>query len=139
MSENDKRRAADDFDYAAAAAKEPTALQEDLADFIIEECGLTFASKAAEAAFRKGVQLATTLRMKHQASDRNQERLAALKAAREADEAPAEAPAKKAPAKKAPAKKAADAPAEEPTATPAKGGKGKRKPVTAGATGKAPF
>ena len=139
MTDTDKRRAPEDFDFAAAAAKEPTDLQSHLAEWIIEKCGLTFASKAAEAAFRKGVQLSTTLRMKHQASDENQERQAALAAAREAaDETPAPAPAKAAKATKAPAKKAAPAPAED---TPAedKPKKGKRKPVAAGATAKAPF
>lgn len=142
MSDTDRRRAAEDFDFEAAAAKEPTDLQVHLADWIIDKTGMTFASKAAEAAFRKGVQLATTLRMKHQASDENQERRAALEAAAAAAEAEAPTPAKAAPAKAVPAaKKAAKkaAPAEEAPAEAAPAKKGKRKPVTTGATAKAPF
>jgi len=136
MSE-DKRAAAEDFDFVAAAAKEPTDLQAHLAEWIVEKCELTFASKAAEAAFRKGVQLATTLRMKHQASDENQERRAALAEARE--EATEEAPAPKAaPAAKKSAKKAAaPAPAEEAPAAPAK--KKAKKANAAAPTAKAPF
>lgn len=136
MTEKDKRAAAEDFDFAAAAAKEPTGLQEHLADWIIEKCGLTFASKAAEAAFRKGVQLSTTLRMKHQASEENQERNAELKAAREAAAEEAEAPAPKAaPAKKAAGKKAAPAPvAEEAPKT-----KKVKKATASAPTTKAPF
>jgi outer membrane biosynthesis protein TonB len=136
-----------EFDPEALAAKPMTALQEHLLAWILEKTGVTFATKKEEAAFALGVKYTVNFRTYHQASEENQERLAAAAAAREAeaDEAPAPAPkakAKPAPAEEAPApKKAAKkvpTKAETPAAPvkkvkPAKGAKPKP------SAGEAPF
>lgn len=140
-------------EIAALDAKEPSALQLHLVQWIKDKTGVTFSTKKEEAAWEAGVIASVKFRMRHQASSENQARLAE---AREADDeaeapkatkaAPAKkaaakaAPAKAAPAKKAPAKKAAAAEPEEAPKAPAKTGKAKQKPKPAAtATGEAPF
>lgn len=106
-------------DYTAYADKPITELHQHLADWIVEKTGLKFATKKEQDAFTRGVSMGAFLRMKHQASPENQERLEALDEVREARAAEkAERKAEKAakatteeteetpaPAKKAPAKK----------------------------------
>lgn len=60
-----------EVDFAAAVAKPPSQLQEQLAEWIIDKCGLEFSSKPAEKGFREGVRLATVLRMAYQVSPEN--------------------------------------------------------------------
>ncbi len=130
-------------DYTVYKDKEPTATMSDFADWIIQEVGLEFTSKPAEAAFRDGVRLGGTLRMEFQRSDFNKTRREERRAARVAGNGAAEtaaaepesssagvraarasraAKAKSAPAEATPAEPAAPArrrgrPAAKPTAT----------------------
>lgn len=127
-----------DFDFYKS--KEPTPTQTHFTDWVIEKCGLSFATKKEESAFRNGVSLGIALRGIHQASPENQERLRVLREAREAAAAeeaanpkPKKAEAAAAPVKAAKATKAAKAaapveteaaPAETaPTRAPAKRGR----------------
>lgn len=55
-------------DYTGYVDKEPTALQEAFAEWLVDQVGVKFANKQAEKAFDEGVRLATTLRMQFQAS-----------------------------------------------------------------------
>lgn len=124
-----------EFDFAAAVGKPASGLQEHLTSWIKEKTGVTFNTKKEESAFDLGVKLTVQLRMRHQASEENQERLAEEVAAREEREAekaekPKAEPEEK-PAKKAAAKKAAPAPAAEEKPTPAKRGGRRPKPATA--------
>lgn len=133
-------------EIVALDAKEPTALQLHLVEWIKEKTGVTFATQKEMAAWEAGVIASVKFRMRHQASSENQARIAA---SREADEEPpTPAPAKKAAAKAAPAKAApaakkapakaskAAAPTEETEAPKAKKSKPKK---AAAAAGEAPF
>lgn len=128
-------REAKEFDAAALAAKPMSPLQEHLLEWIKEKTGITFGSKKEEAAFDLGVKYTVNFRTYHQASEENQERLAAARAAAEEEATPAPVPAKKtaktpakAAAKTAPAKKAAKATAPAEDAAPAPKTKAKVKP-----------
>lgn len=85
-------------DYTVYRDKEPTTKMTKFADWIIDnvyEGELTKDDfKDQEDAFREGVRLGGTLRMKFQASPENQADLEAARAAREAEEEPAPAPAR---------------------------------------------
>lgn len=70
-----------EVDYTKYADKAPSDLQERFAQWVIDEVGVEFKSKAAEEAFREGVRLATILRMPFQRSPENQEILAERRAA----------------------------------------------------------
>lgn len=138
----------------AIFAKNTSALTLHLTEWLKDKLALSFGSKKEEAAFDAGVKATVALRMRHQASPENQERLATMAEAREAETeepevapapkakgkaakaAPAPAPAKAAPAKKAPAKKVAPAAAE--TAPPSPKKAPKKAPVKA-TSGEAPF
>lgn len=98
-------------DLSVYKDKVATPMQERFADWIVEQVGVTFATKAAEAAFYDGVRLAKALIMRYQASDASKEASAELKAEREERRAAAEAAA-------VAAAEATEAPAEE--AKPAK-------------------
>jgi hypothetical protein len=105
-----------DRDWSGYRDKPPTDTQARMADWVIEKTGLSFSSKAAEAAFRDGIRLGVALRIPFQASPENQ----AVRSNGAAEAAPA--PAKKAAkAAAAPAKKASKkaAAAAEPEAEPA--------------------
>ncbi len=56
-------------DFTGYADKEPTGTMKAFADWLIDEVGLEFKTKAAEHEFREGVRLGGTLRMEFQASD----------------------------------------------------------------------
>lgn len=100
-------------DWSGYRDKPATDLQARMADWVIEKTGLSFSSKAAEAAFRDGIRLGVALRIPFQASPENQ--AVRSNGAAEAAPAPAKKAAKAAPAKKASAKKAEPGPAvEEP-------------------------
>ena len=135
-----------EVDYTKYVDKPATGLQEHLTNWIKEQTGVTFATKKEEAAFDLGVKLTVFLRMRHQASPENQDRIAEQEAAREEREAEkaqktsaksepkAEKTAKKAAAKAEPeakptAKKSA---AKKSAATPAA-----KKPTAKKATAKA--
>lgn len=114
----------DAIEYPPYAAKEATATQTHFADWIIDRCEITFATKKEEAAFRNGVKLAKVLAFHFQGSKENKEARASRSAERaeakatevETDEVETEAPAPK----KAPAKRAAKAaPAATAKAAPA--------------------
>jgi hypothetical protein len=126
-------------DLTTYADKAPTLAQERFADWIIEQVGLTFATKKEEAGFRDGVRLAKALMMRYQASDENKAANAEERAARNAAAAAAPAaepkPAKKAAAKAAPAA----APAAPAKAAPAKRGRKPAAAATADPTQDAPF
>jgi hypothetical protein len=106
---------AEERDYTALMAKEPGELYTHLLAWIIDKTGIAFATKKESDAFAKGVEATLKLRTYHQASEENQERLAAAK------EAGAAAKAQRA-AEKAAAK---DTDEDEAPAKTAKPGKGK--------------
>ena len=85
-------------DYTVYRDKEPTAKMTKFADWIIDNVYegelVNEDFKTKEDAFREGVRLGGTLRMKFQASPENQADLEAARAAREAEEEPAPAPAR---------------------------------------------
>lgn len=111
-------------DYTVYADKPPTPLMVDFAEWIKEEVGLEFSSKAAEAAFDNGVRLGGTLRMEFQRSEfcktRREERKAQKASSNgaaedEEEEAPAPAPRRR--TRAAAAKEAAEAEPEAPAST----------------------
>lgn len=61
-------------DYTYLADKEPTALHDDFADWMIDVIGLDFESDEERTAFVKGVQVAAVLRGVYQRSPRNKSR-----------------------------------------------------------------
>jgi hypothetical protein len=119
-------------DYTAYVDKAPTALQEHITDWLQEvtEYDPTKARTKAEA-FAMGVKLTVALRMEHQKSEANQERLAALRT----DDAPAKAKAKKKAAKKAEEAaeelEEAEEEAEEEAPAPKRARKGAPRPAKA--------
>lgn len=101
-------------DYSGYADKAPTPSQEHFADWIIEKCGLEFATAKEEKAFRNGVRLGKALVLEHQKSEENKEFKENL--ATEKAEAKASADEEKAAAKKA-AKKSGKKPAAKEAET----------------------
>lgn len=83
-------------DYTKYLGKPPTALQEHMADWVIEKTGITFGTKKEEAAFREGIRLGILLRIPHQASPENHaaraDRKPEPKPAKATKAAPVEAP-----------------------------------------------
>lgn len=112
-----KRAAETEEDYTKYLDREPTDLQERFSDWIVEKVGVEFKTNKEMEAFEIGVRMATSLRMKFQASPENQEVLAAnrAKAAEPDDDEPEAKPARK-PATRGRAKAAA--PVEEPEDEP---------------------
>jgi len=100
--------------YAAYKGKTATTLQARFADWLIQELEMEFASKAAEAAFRDGVRLATVLHMQFQKSPYNREANEAARLAREAAATEAPAPRKSAKAAKPAKAEVTETVAEEP-------------------------
>lgn len=72
-------------DYTVYAGKPATPLMQDFAEWIKQEVGVDFPSKAAEAAFDNGVRLGGTLRMEFQKSDFCKERRAERQAEKAAE------------------------------------------------------
>lgn len=109
-------------DYTVYADKPATPLMRDFAEWIKDEVGLEFSSKAAEAAFDNGVRLGGTLRMEFQRSDfcktRREERKAASAASNGAAEPEEEeAPAPRRRTRAAAAKETVEAEPEAPAST----------------------
>lgn len=138
MSEETK-----EIDFTQYVEKPASALQEHLTEWIKEQTGVTFGTKKEEAAFDLGVKLTVFLRMRHQASDENQERLRELAEAREARASAAEEPdPEPKPAKVAKAKAAKAAPKvveAEAVVRPAKKAAKRAPKATTGASSEAPF
>lgn len=138
MSEETK-----EIDFTQYVEKPASALQEHLTEWIKEQTGVTFGTKKEEAAFDLGVKLTVFLRMRHQASDENQERLRELAEAREARASAAEEPdPEPKPAKVAKAKAAKAAPKvveAEAVVRPAKKAAKRAPKAATGASSEAPF
>jgi len=136
----------DDVDYSGYSGKEPTKLQADFADWLVEKLELNFATKKEEAAWREGVRLAVALRIPFQKSPENQAERARMEAERAdrpvAEKAPKaakvveEAPAKPAKRSKKAALPEPEEDAAEETVAVAKASKPKRAARTGA---KAPF
>lgn len=110
-------------DLSVYKDKAATPMQERFADWIVAEVGVTFATKAAEAAFFDGVRLAKALIMRYQASDDSKAASAEVKAEREArraeQEQAAAAAAEAAPAEETKPAKPVKATKTAPAAAPA--------------------
>ena len=123
-------------DFTGYADKEPTGTMKAFADWLIDEVGLEFKTKAAEHEFREGVRLGGTLRMEFQASDfwkehelnprspQNQNGKAKPAAAKPARGRAASKPAEDEPAEDEPAE-------DEAPAKPTRQRRGAAKPATA--------